>query len=194
MNRSLIGYRKRLAASLLVGRGLACLTVLLWLSTGSTGQTRGESERSVAATAIHVTHVLGFEGARHNANGELKIQGDAVQFQRNRSPASQVSISSIQNISLGEESKQLGGVPMMLGKAAVPYGGGRVVSLFSHKKYDSLTIEYLDSSGGFHGAIFRLGNGQGRAFRHNLVAKGAHIVAQDQATTQSKFEVKNENK
>jgi hypothetical protein len=29
---------------------------------------------------------------------------------------------------------------MMLGKAAVPYGGGRVVSLFSHKKYDSLTI------------------------------------------------------
>src|SRR5260370_42714366 len=100
MNRSLIGYRKRLAASLLVGRGLACLTVLLWLSTGSTGQTRGESERSVAATAIHVTHVLGFEGARHNANGELKIQGDdAVQFQRNRSPASQVSISSIQNIS-----------------------------------------------------------------------------------------------
>jgi hypothetical protein len=104
-----------------------------------------------------------------------------------------VSISSIQNISLGEESEQLGGVPMMLGKAAVPYGGGRVVSLFSHKKYDSLTIEYLDSSGGFHGAIFRLGNGQGSAFRDNLVAKGAHIVAKDQATRQSKFEIKNEH-
>jgi hypothetical protein len=193
MNQSLIGYREKLAASPLVGRGLACLTILLWLSTGSTGQTRSGSERSVPATAIHVTHVLGFEGARHNANGELSIQGDALQFQRSGSPVSQVSISSIQNIALGIESKQVGGVPMMLGKATVPYGGGRVLSLFSHKKYDSLTVEYLDSSGGFHGAIFRLNKGQGQTFRDDLAAKGAHIVAQDLATTQSKFEVKNEN-
>jgi len=82
---------------------------------------------------------------------------------------------------------------MMLGKAAVPFGGGRVVSLFSHKKYDSLTVEYLDNNGGFHGAVFRLSKGQGQTFRNDLVAKGAHIVAQDQATTQTEFEVKNEN-
>jgi len=54
---------------------------------------------------------------------------------------------------------------MMLGKAAVPFEGGRVVSLFSHKKYDSLTVEYLDSNGGFHGAIFRLSKGQGQTFK-----------------------------
>ena len=33
---------------------------------------------------------------------------------------------------------------MKIGKAAAPYGGGRVVSLFAHKKYDTLTLEYVD--------------------------------------------------
>ena len=50
-----------------------------------------------------------------------------------------------------------------------------MVSLFSHKKYDSLTIEYLDSTGGFHGAIFRLAKGQGEIFKSALIAHGAHI-------------------
>ena len=34
---------------------------------------------------------------------------------------------------------------MKLGKAAAPFGGGRVVSLFAHKKYDTLTLEYVDN-------------------------------------------------
>jgi hypothetical protein len=67
-------------------------------------------------------------------------------------------------------------VPMMLGKAAVPFGGGRVVSLFSHKKYDTVTLEYLDSNGGFHDAIFRLNKGQGETLKEDLLANGAHIA------------------
>jgi hypothetical protein len=34
---------------------------------------------------------------------------------------------------------------MTLAKTAAPYGGGRVVSLFAHKKFDFLTVEYLDT-------------------------------------------------
>jgi hypothetical protein len=143
------------------------------------GQTQSASESPVAGTAIQVTHVLGFESAQHNANGELRIQGSALQFQRAEGPAEQVSISSIRNIFLGQEDTQVGGMPMMLGKSAVPYGGGRVVSLFSHKKYDSLTVEYLDKNGGLHGAIFRLSKGQGRTFRRDLVANGAHTAPID---------------
>ena len=37
---------------------------------------------------------------------------------------------------------------MKLGKAEAPYGGGRVVSLFAHKKYDTVTLEYADSEEG----------------------------------------------
>jgi hypothetical protein len=75
---------------------------------------------------------------------------------------------------------------MMLGKAAVPFGGGRVISLFAHKKYDSLAIEYLDTSGGFHGAIFRLPRGKGLTFKTSLAAHGAHVAAlQDPITVKS---------
>jgi hypothetical protein len=159
------------------------------------GQTQSETHNLPAASAIRVTHVLGFEGVRQNASGELTIQGDALQFQRDGSPPALVSMSSIREISLGDEDKQVGGVPMMLAKTAVPYGGGRVASLFSHKRYDILTIEYLDNNDGYHGAIFQLKKGQGQGFKSDLIANGAHIAPPDhQAPTQATPEVKNETK
>jgi len=105
-----------------------------------------------------------------------------------------VNISSIQDIFVEDEDKQVGGTAMTLGKTAAPFGGGRVVSLFAHKKYDFLTVEYLDNNGGFHGAIFQLDKGRGQTFKKDLVANGAHISSPDRATTQSTPEVKHENK
>jgi hypothetical protein len=166
--------------SLLVRGSLALLVLLVWLLASAKGQSQSESP--VASPSLHVTHVLGFEDVRRNASGELSIDNDELTFQRHKTPTAQVSIRSIQNVSLGEQDKQVGGLPMMVGKAAIPYSGGRVVSLVSHKKYDNLTIEYLDSNGGFHGAIFRLGKGQGEAFKNTLIAHGAQISrAEDEA-------------
>jgi hypothetical protein len=194
MNRNPIPTRHALVTSRQVGHGLACLTLLLSLSAASIGQTPSEAQSPAPGSAIHATHILGFEGAKHNAAGDLKIQGDAMQFQQNGSPA-QVNISSIQDILVEDGDKQVGGTAMTVGKTAAPFGGGRVVSLFAHKKYDFLTVQYLDSSGGFHGAIFQMDKGQGQTFKQNLVANGAHIApAADRATTQSTPEVKNENK
>ncbi len=178
-----------------VGHGFACLTLLLSLCAGSISQTQSEAQSPAPGSAVHVTHVLGFEDARHNATGDLVIQGHVVQFQRDGSPTAQVKISSIQDIFVEDEEKQVGGTAMTLGEAAVPFGGGRVVSLFAHKKYDFLTVEYLDNNGGFHGAIFQLDKGQGQTFKKDLVANGAHISSpDDRATTQSTPEVKHENK
>jgi hypothetical protein len=178
-----------------VGQGLAVLTVLLSLSATSIGQNRSEAQSPVSGSANHVTQVLGFEGAKHNATGDLKIQGGVMQFQHDESTAAQVSISSIQDIFVEDGDKQVGGTAMTLGKTAAPFGGGRVVSLFAHKKYDFLTVEYLDKSGGFHGAIFQLEKGQGETFKQALVANGAHITPPvEQTPTQSTPEVKHENK
>jgi hypothetical protein len=91
-------------------------------------------------------------------------------------------VASIRSISLGEQDKQVGGVPMMLGKAAVPFGGGRVVSLFSHKKYDSVAFEYLDDRGGLHGVVFRLPKGQAESFRNTLMAERAHVPQSEDAS------------
>src|SRR5258708_17035122 len=195
MKRNPISSRRTPMTSFQVGHGLAFLTVLLSLSTASTGQNQSEAQSPVPGSAIHVTHVLGFEGAKHNATGELRIQGGVMQFQHDGSKATEVSTSSIQDIFVEEGDKQVGGTAMMLGKTAAPYGGGRVVSLFAHKKYDFLTVEYVDNNGGFHGAIFQLDKGQGQTFKKELVANGAHVSSPyDRAATQSTAEVKHENK
>jgi hypothetical protein len=126
---------------------------------------------------------------RNNTKGELRIHDESLQFQRDGSTAAQVSISSIQDISLGTEDKQIGGVPMTLGKAAVPFEGGRAISVFSRKKYDTLSVEYFDKNGGFHGAIFEMNQGQGESLKKDLVAKGAHVASPELRATQSTSEV-----
>jgi hypothetical protein len=195
MNRNPLPSRQTPVTSLQVGRRLACLTFLLSLCAGSIGQTQSEAQSPAPGPAIHVTHVLGFEGAQHNATGELRIQSHAMQFQRDGSPTVQVNISSIQDIFVADEDKQVGGTAMTLVKTAAPYGGGRVVSLFAHKKYDFLTVEYLDKNGGFHGAIFQLDKGQGQTFKKDLVVNGAPVSSpDDRAPTQSTPEVKHDNK
>src|SRR5258708_25893815 len=130
MNRNPISSRRTPMTSFQVGHGLAFLTVLLSLSTASIGQNQSEGQSPVPGSAIHVTQVLGFEGAKHNATGELKIQGGVMQFQHDGSTA-EVSISSIQDIFVEDEDKQAGGTAMTLAKTAAPDCGGRVVSLLA---------------------------------------------------------------
>jgi len=189
MNRQHQSPRDAVPKSLLLRGGLALLVLLAWFAATAKGQDQSQPDTSAAGSSINVKHVLGFEGVKRNVGGELSIHDDGPRFLRDGSPAAQLTITSIQNISLGQEDKQVGGVPMMLGKTAVPFGGGRVVSLFSHKEYDSLTIEYLDATGGFHGAIFELAKGQGQTFKDALIAHGAHIIrSEDPATVQTTSE------
>ena len=144
---------------------------------------------------IRATHILGLEGVSNNAGGNISIQDKALQFRKGEGMATQVSAGSIVNVSLGEQDKQVGGVPMAVGRAAAPFGGGRVISLFSHKKYDTLTVEYLDTNGGFHGAIFQLEKGKAQGIREGLVAQGAHVArSENRAATVSVVELKNENR
>lgn len=189
MNRSPITSRQTPVTSRRVWCGLACLALLGSSCAGSIAQAQSDAQSPVPGAAIRATHVLGFEGARHNATGNLEIHTGALQFQRDGSPTAQVNISSIQGIFLEDEDKQVGGTTMTLAKTAAPFGGGRVVSLFAHKKYDFLTVEYLDDNGGFHGAIFQLEKGQGQTFKNNLLANGAHS-----SSPESTPDVKHENK
>jgi hypothetical protein len=84
---------------------------------------------------------------------------------------------------------------MTLAKAVTPYGCGRVMSLVAHKKYDTVTLEYVDPNGAFHGAIFQLNKGQGQVLKSELEAEGAHVTRPEYETTvQSTQETKNDVK
>jgi hypothetical protein len=177
---------KKLLSSLLVRGGVALLILMALAVVDANGQT--PANNSIAGTPMKVTHVMGLENVKRNLKGELSIDSDSLRFRRDQSASAAVTLSSIQNVSLGEQDKQVGGVPMMLGKAAVPFGGGRVVSLFSHKKYDGVTIEYSDSTGGFHSIIFRMAKGQGETLKNGLMEHGTHIAQSgDQVSEQSKL-------
>jgi len=149
-----------------IKKAFVCLMTLTLLSSGL-----------IAQDSMRVTHILGLEGVANNTNGNLSIQGDVLRFQKEQGPAAEISIGSIQEIFLGEQDRQVGGTPMALGRAAAPFGGGRVVALFSHKKYDTLTLEYRDSNGSLHGAILQVNKGQGQALKDRLGSDGAHITA-----------------
>ena len=194
-SRNVPWYRKPDVQYLIRRSAAAFLVILIWWSALALAQGASPSTNSTKPFSIRATHLLGFENAPSNANGTLSIQDDALQFQKDGKPAVQVKISAVQRLFLGEQDKQVGGMPMTLGKTAAPFGGGRVVSLFAHKKYDTLALEYLDANGGIHGAIFQLDKGQGEVVRKELVATGAHISQSDEEPAkQTNAEVRNETR
>ena len=170
-------------------------TVLLCCSLIAPAQKIKQRGDTSAPFSTRATHLLGFANARNNSTGTLYVQDDSLQFQQNGKPAAKVKIALVRDVLLGAESKQVGGLPMTLGKTAAPFGGGRVVSLFSHKKYDTLSLEYVDADGGIHGAIFQLEKGKAEVVKNELIAQGATISSrQNQSTKESATETKHENK
>jgi len=170
-------------------------TVLLCCSLTAPAQKITQLGHTSAPFSTGATHLLGFANARNNSTGILSVQDDSLQFQENGKPGAQVKIGSVRDVFLGGESKQVGGLPMTLGKAAAPFGGGRVVSLFAHKKYETLSLEYMDADKAIHGAIFQLAKGQGELVKNELVAQGVTISSHHvQSAKESAAELGHEEK
>ena len=171
------------------------LAVLICCGLAAPAQQITQRGNTSASFSTRATHLLGFANARNNSTGTLSVQGDSLQFQQNGKPGEKVKVALVRDVFLGAESKQVGGLPMTLGKTAAPFGGGRVVSLFAHKQYDTLTLEYVDADEGIHGAIFQLTKGQGELVRNELIARGVTISShQDQPTKESAAGARHENK
>ena len=122
-----------------------------------------------------VTCVIGLENIKPNAKGTLSLLPTGLEFATGKNNA-EIPTASIQDIFTGQQSRQdVSGTGGTLVKAAIPYGGGRIVSLFSHN-VEVLTVEYVDSNGGLHGTIFVLPTGRATALKNQLVAQGAKVT------------------
>ena len=137
--------------------------------------------QSSQSTSIpNVKCVIGLENIKPNTRGTLSVLPAGLEFAVGKSKVD-ISTASIQDIFTGQESRQdVSGAAGTLAKAGIPYGGGRVVSLFSHK-VEVLTVEYVDSNGGFHGTIFVLSPGKATVVKNQLVAQGAKITTHVEA-------------
>jgi hypothetical protein len=185
----------RIVPSKQTGRILTCLTFFVCYQEALMAQEHAAADTQASGPRLRVTHILGFQGISKNVNGDLSIEDGCLRFKNSESSSAQIPVGAIQELTLGEQDKQVGGVPMMLARTAAPYEGGRVISLFSHKKYDTVTLEYVDPNGALHGAIFQLNKGKGQVLRSEVQAAGAHITRVEDGTAKVRIqEIGNELK
>lgn len=97
--------------------------------------------------------------------------GSSLQFATGKAKV-EVKAASILDISTNEDSRQDITGAAHFATIAIPYGGGRVLSLFSHK-VDVLALEFKDAKGGYHGTVFVLPQGQAAPIKKQLVGMGA---------------------
>jgi hypothetical protein len=132
-------------------------------------------QASQSTSIPHVKCVIGLENIKPNTKGTLSLLPTGLEFATGKNKVD-ISTASIQDIFTGQESRQdVSGPAGTLAKAGIPYGGGRIVSLFSHQ-VEVLTVEYVDSNGGFHGTVFVLSSGKATALKDQLVAQGAKVT------------------
>jgi hypothetical protein len=133
--------------------------------------------------------VIGLEGLKHNVTGTLAAEDGSLVFTRGKGKIV-VPAASITEVLTGEDTQRtIGGTVGFLSMFA-PYGSGRFLSLF-RTKIDTLAIEYVDTSGGVHGAIFTLRKGSALGAKKALLGQGARTsvpveVGAAQATPKEK--------
>jgi hypothetical protein len=134
-----------------------------------------------ASGPVKVVQLTGLVGVKDNAKGTLIVENGQLHFVHGKA-SSDVSASSIQDVVTGADSQRAVGGTIGLMSMAAPYGGGRVLSLF-RTKIDTLTVQYRDTDGGLHGAIFSMPIGTAEVIKKELVAQGAHTTVSGEPTS-----------
>ena len=155
---------------------LAAIGVVFVATAASAFSQQLATTRASQTTSIpHVKCVIGLESIKPNIKGTLSLLPNGLEFATGKNRVD-ISTASIQDIFIGQESRQdVSGPVGTVAKAGIPYGGGRIVSLFSHN-VEVLTVEYVDSNGGFHGTVFVLSPGKATVVKNQLVAQGAKVT------------------
>jgi len=155
---------------------LTAIGVVFVATAGSAFSQQLATPQASQTTSIpHVKCVIGLENIKANAKGTLSLLPNGLEFATGKNKVD-ISTASIQDIFTGQESRQdVSGPAGTVAKAGIPYGGGRIVSLFSHN-VEVLTVEYVDSNGGFHGTVFVLSPGKATVLKSQLVAQGAKVT------------------
>src|SRR5579859_2438182 len=143
-------------------------------------QVDSSAARSLAAvqssgwSSTHAIHVLGMPDVKAKDSGTLTITPQHLTF-AGKSASSTIDLPSIVALSAGNERVELWGMKGRLLRMAVPYGGGAAFATFMHHQRDMLTVEFVDSQGGYHGSVFYLpGNEAEEALRSITPLPVAH--------------------
>src|SRR6266403_2068255 len=126
------------------------------------------------AEHFKAVQLIGLAGIKQDAKGMLSVADGNLQFVHAKK-SSDVSVASIQDVVTGADTEKAVGKTIGMMSMAAPYGGGRFLSLF-RKKIDTLTVQYRDTDGGLHGAIFTMPVGAADVIKKELLAQGARTA------------------
>lgn len=107
------------------------------------------------ATFANVQHAYGLPGTKRNDKGTLTVTSEGFAF---AAKAGNFAIQrlSVIAVSAGNERVELWGTKGRLLRMAIPNGGGLAAAGVMQHKLDMLTVEFTDSRGGYHAAVFFL--------------------------------------
>ncbi len=108
---------------------------------------------TLGQTAYEATQIAGLSDAKPNTKGQLTLTATGLSF-TNSHFKTEIPFTRITSTSSGVVRVETGGKTGQIARAVIPYGGGLAVATVTQKSVDLLTIEYLDLTGGYHGAVF----------------------------------------
>jgi len=147
------------------------------------------------AAGNRVVQITGLVGVKTNASGNLTLENGSLQFASSRIKVS-VLIYFVEPVITENDSQRVFRGTFGTLTMFAPYGGGRFLSLF-RSKIDTLTIQYRDTDGGLHGAIFTMPLGKADRFKKDLVSQGARTsipMQDDSGSSNSKPDAAKEKK
>jgi len=100
-------------------------------------------------------HVFGFPDIKPNKKGTLELSTDALLF-TGKSGNTSIERKSITAVSAGDQRVELWGFTGRILKSAIPYSGGMAAAAVMHHRIDMLTVEFRDTRGTDHSAVFFL--------------------------------------
>ena len=159
----------RFRKGLLVVKFAQAILLPLLLLLGSVVSLSQTQSAPAAAEAVQVT---GLTDIKENTKGTLTVENRTLTFASSKSSCD-VSAVSIQDVVTGNDSQRVIRGTMGTLTMLAPYGAGRAISLL-REKIDTLTIQYRDSNGGLHGAVFTMPVGKAELIKESLLAQGAH--------------------
>jgi hypothetical protein len=179
----------RLSASLLflLSHALICMTHPVLAATAQPSVLAdGDLPQPAAWKSSRVQHAYGLPDARPKEKGTLTITPAGLTF-TGKSGSSSIQRPSVIAVSAGNQRVELWGMTGRLLRMAIPDGGGIAAAGVMHHRVDMLTVEFSDSKGGYHGAVFFLPANEAeralQSFAHMPVARRETVNASCQGTS-----------
>lgn len=116
-----------------------------------------QADRTASSwTSDKAEHIYGLPEVKAHRKGTLTLSADNLTF-TGKGGSVTIPRSTILAVSAGDQRVELWGMTGRLMRMAIPDSGALAVAAVAHHRVDMLTVNFSDTRGGAHSAVFFLG-------------------------------------